>query len=103
MRSADWAKTNHKWDNVTGLAEGNLGSWTTRGSSQINTDVYQGMTWSVYLETRTYQQKGFLGVLDDAILQNLPSLVADLQSIFGMGYGIISGKNVAGTGYSSLM
>lgn len=91
MKCADYAKAEHRWQNRTGLAEAGLGSFTFPAEgTAIQTDVYHGVTWGVYLETRPAFD-GRYQILDESILANFPSLMADLRAIFISG----SGLNVA--------
>ena len=100
QKCQDWAQTSHRWEDQTGQATEQLhGDSFTEGSTiwaYLAQDAGGG-DHGYWLETRTYSIKGYLGVLDDAILQNLPGLMADLRALF-LGAGSPSVAIMTGIG-----
>ncbi len=88
MQACDWAKRNHPWRNRTGWAEASLGHYTFRDPARIETFVYHGVTYGVFLELRE-DFEGRYQVLDKAIMYNISGLMSQLRNIFGgKGFGL---------------
>jgi len=87
-KCVQYAQTNRRWTDRTRHAKEEISTETEHGAEKIETFVFHAMQlapYSYYLETRIFSIKGFLGILDEAIVHDMPGLYADLRRIFAFG------------------